>query len=326
MSEFTLTDFDRDIWESELEDFVPEQIFDAHVHLWNNRFATPATEVTTLRHEVGIEGIREFTGQVFPGRESHFLLLGTPLRGIDFAGYRQWLASEANRDPKSAAGILVTPDLSPEELDREVRVNRIRALKPYRIFADDPANCDITDYLPETIIEVADQHHLLIVLHLSKFAGAADGKNLAELSRLTARYPNVTWQLAHCARGFNPFTLEKSIHRLKYLDHVCYDNSAVNDLYSHLLLLRHEDRCRIMFGSDNIAAGAAHGKYVCWGRGWEYFPGVPGRTHCDCRATMVVYEQLRCLRQAAAILELSRNDLENIFYRNAQRLIMRGEK
>lgn len=326
MNEFMFSDFDRDIWERELADFVPEQIFDAHVHLWDNRFATPATEITPLRHEAGLDGIKEFTKQLFPGRESHFLLLGTPLREIDFAGYRQWIATEAARDPQSAAGVLVTPDLSPAVLDREICENHIRALKPYRVFADDPANCAITDYLPEAIIEVADHHHLVIVLHLSKFAGAADEKNLADLSRLTVRYPGVTWQLAHCARGFNPFTLEKSIHRLKYLDHICYDNSAVNDLYSHLLLLRHEDRRRIMFGSDNIAAGAAHGKYVSWGRGWEYFPGVPGRSHCDCRATMVVYEQLRCLRQAAVTLEMSQEDLKNIFYRNAQRLILQGEK
>lgn len=322
MNKFEVTDFDREIWESELESFVPQKIFDAHAHLWNDRFATAATVASALRYNVDLAELRKFSTQAFPGRETHFLLLGTPMNDIDFTGERRWLCEEAAKDPQSAAGVLVSPQLRPEILSGEIEKYHIRALKPYRLYAGDPANCDITDFLPEALIEVADHFKLVIVLHISKFNGAADDKNLADLTRFTKRYPGVTWQLAHCARGFNPFTLEKSIHRLKHLDHICYDNSAVNDLFSHVLLLKHEDRRRLMFGSDNIAAGAVHGKYVSWGRGWECFPGIPDRPHCDCRATMVVYEQLRCIRQAAMLLELSSDDLQDIFYRNAQHIII----
>jgi len=324
MNEFTVTDFDREIWDAELAGFVPEKIFDAHAHLWCDRFATAATALSEMRFEADLGVLNDFSAKVFPGREVHYLLLGTPIRNIDFAADRAWLCAEAAKDPRSVAGVLVTPELDPAELAAEAGRFRFRALKPYRLFAADPANCRITDFLPEPLIEVADHYRLTVVLHLARFAGAADEVNLADLAHFTSRYPGVTWQLAHGARGFNPFTLEKSIHRLKHLDHLTYDNSAVNDLFSHLLLLRHEDRSRIMFGSDNIVAGGAHGKYVSWGRGWEYFPGVPGRPHCDCRATLVVYEQLRCLRQAAMMLDLSRSEIENLFYNNAQHLL-RGE-
>ena len=75
-----------------------------------------------------------------------------------------------------------------------------------------------------------------------------------------------------------------------------------------------------MFGSDNIAAGGDHGKYITWGLGWEFFPGIT-RPHCDSRSTLVVYEQLRCQRQAAMMLELSDDELKDIFYRNAQHII-----
>ena len=34
-----INDFDREIWYEELEDFVPAKIFDAHSHLWHNRYA-----------------------------------------------------------------------------------------------------------------------------------------------------------------------------------------------------------------------------------------------------------------------------------------------
>lgn len=320
MNKFAISDFDREIWESELADFVPEKIFDAHTHLWNDRFASASTEASALRFNADLAVMREFSGQVFPGRETHFLLMGTPMKDIDFTGDRRWLCAEAAKDPQSAAGVLVTPQLQPGILADEVGRYHIKALKPYRIFAGDPANCGIVDYLPEALIEVADHYKLVVVLHLSKFAGAADEKNLADLTDFTTRYPGVTWQLAHCARGFNPFTLEKSIHRLKHLDHICYDTSAVCDTYSHFLLLKHEDRKRIMFGSDNIAAGGDHGKYITWGRAWEFFPGIT-RPHCDSRSTLVVYEQLRCQRQAAMMLELSDDDIQDLFYHNAQHII-----
>lgn len=321
MNEFSLSDFDKEIWESELSDFVPGKIFDAHAHLWNDSFATAATAVSALRFNADLTIMQEFAGQLFPGREIHFLLLGTPMKNIDFASDRRWLCAEAAKDPLSAVGVVVTPQLQPEILAGEVEKYHIMALKPYRVFAADPVDCDIIDFLPEALIEVANHFKMVIVLHLSKFDGPSDSKNLKDLEYLTVKYPDVVWQLAHCARGFNPFALEKSIHVLKHLDHLCYDTSTVCDTYSHFLLLKYEDRKRILFGSDNIAAGGDHGKYITWGRAWEFYPGMT-RPHCDSRSTMVVYEQLRCLRQAAMMLELSDDDIQDIFYRNAQHIIL----
>ena len=49
--------------------------------------------------------------------------------------------------------------------------------------------------------------------------------------------------------------MEDSIRFLCDLPNIWYDTSAVNDLYSHFLLMKHEDRKRVMFGSDNVVAG-----------------------------------------------------------------------
>jgi hypothetical protein len=92
-------------------------------------------------------------------------------------------------------------------------------------------------------------------------------------------------------------------------------------MYSHFLLMKHEDRSRVMFGSDNIAAGCARGKYVTWGRAWEYFPGDPRVTHCDPTPTLVCYEQLRQERQVADMLGLSKQEIEDHFSGNARRFI-----
>ena len=74
--------------------------------------------------------------------------------------------------------------------------------------------------------------------------------------------------------------LEQSIQRLKDMPNIWYDTSAVNDMYSHYLLMKHEDRKRVMFGSDNVEAGCVRGKYVTYGKAWQYFEGFPDLTHC----------------------------------------------
>ena len=76
--------------------------------------------------------------------------------------------------------------------------------------------------------------------------------------------------------------------------------------------MKHEDRRRVMFGSDNIVAGCARGKYITYGRAWEYYGGFPDLPHCDPTPTFVIYEQLRQERQVADMLELTLTRLKII--------------
>lgn len=323
MNEYDYTDFDRDIWERELADFVPAVIYDMHAHMWSEAHAGQADESSRgLRLPIDLDGHRAWAARLFPGREVHYLMLATPVGGMDVAGHNGWLADQMARDPLSGANLAVTPDMSPVELAQAVTAGGFVGLKPYRTFADDPAEAAIRDFLPEEQIEVADQLGLGITLHLSKRHGAADPANLRDLEELTGRYPRVRWILAHCARGFNAFMLEESIHVLKGLPNLWYDTSAVNDLYSHYLLMRHEDRSRICFGTDNVVAGCARGKYITYGRAWQHFAGDPDLPHCDPRATLVVYEQLRQQRQVADMLGLTTAEVEAHFGGNGARLLM----
>ncbi len=321
MQNYRVSDFDREIWAAELENFVPARVFDAHTHIWNERFATAATPESGLRLNCGPGELQRWSEMIFPGRETHFFLLATPLPAIRQPEYRDWCIEAGRRDPANAVAVIAAPEITPEALAEAARKGEIRGLKPYRCYAPDQDTCGIRDFLPESLIEVADAFGLVIVLHLSKRDGIADAGNIRDLEYFTRRYPRVTWQLAHCARAFHPFMLEKSIHRLKHLDHLCYDISAVCESHTLALLLKYEDRRRILYGSDNISDGADVGKYVAWGRGWDCFPGNPATAHCDGRATLVVYENLRALRQAAELFDLTAKEVEDIFYHNAQRII-----
>jgi len=316
MVEIDYRPLDRDIWEHELEDFVPKKIFYVHTHLWDERFCGNNTDGRSEnRVEVDRQYLRKVYEIIFPDREVDFLILGMPLKDMDTGEHNAWVANEVAGEENSYASMVVTPDMPPEYVERKVKKYNFFGLKPYRVFASDLTNAEIVDYLPETLIEVADQLGLVISLHLSKQTGPADPENLKALKEYTRRYPKVKWILAHCARAFNSFFLEKSIHVLKHLPNLWYDTSAVNDLYTHYLLLKHEDCKRIMFGSDNVSAGCMRGKYITYGRAWEPYKGNEYLEHCDATPTLVIYEQLRQQRQ------MSQAEMEDIFYGNASRLI-----
>ena len=315
-------DLDRDIWEKELDSFVPSLIYDMHNHIWNDAHKGQATDPPAgLRLEADYQDHLDWAARLYPGREMHYLILGNPVPGMDTEAHNDWLAAQMAADPKSEVNMMVTPDMTPEYVAEQAKKHDFFGLKPYRTFAPDPANGRIRDFLPESHIEVAHDLGLAITLHMAKKTGPADSENQQDLQRYTRDYPRAQWILAHCARAFNAFMMEEAIHVLVDLPNIWYDTSAVNDLYSHYLLMKHEDRKRVMFGSDNIVAGCARGKYITWGRAWYQFEGDPRAIHCDNTPTFVIYEQLRQERQVADMLGLTQGEIEDHFSGNAQRCI-----
>jgi glutamate-1-semialdehyde 2,1-aminomutase len=308
-----INDFDLEIWHEELEDFVPKKIFDAHVHLWDNKYSKEPTNWTNTN----FDSLDKFSKSIFPHREIYYQLLGTPVVNLDLDGFHQFMANEIAKSPVKIGSTIVTPQMTSTELDNAINKYHFTGLKPYRLFAQDPANCCIRDYFPESLIEVANAHHLCVTMHMSRFDGIADEKNLSDFQYLTKKYPNVRWILAHCARAFNPYTLEKNIFALRDMPNLYYDLSAVCDARSFYLLFKHENISRIMFGTDNVDAGGVHAKYITWGKGWQYFTGmdVP---HCRKEVTFVCYESLRAIKQAVDMASLTNSDVDKIFFTNAK--------
>jgi len=111
----------------------------------------------------------------------------------------------------------------------------------------------------------------------------------------------------------------------------CEPGVTVNDPLGFIIsLFKEAPKMRHFLTESAFAAASMMGfeagllisvSSITWGRGWEFYSGMT-RPHCDSRSTLVVYEQLRCQRQAAMMLELSDDELKDIFYRNAQHIIL----
>ncbi|MCY3665487.1 MAG: amidohydrolase family protein, partial [Gemmatimonadetes bacterium] len=224
MTTFTYQDFDRRLWERELEDFVPATVYDMHTHMWSEDHRGSLTGAPTgLREEIDYQDHLDWAAKLYPGRAFHMLVLGTPMPGMDAAGHNAWMAAQLAADPESAINMMVTPDMTPEYVAAQVDEYGFLGLKPYRTFAPDPVGARICDFLPESLIEVAHHKKLAITMHLAKPTGPADPDNQRDLARYTREYPNAQWILAHCARSFNSFMMEEAVHFLCDLPNIWYD-------------------------------------------------------------------------------------------------------
>jgi len=334
MTDVPMRDIDHEIWQKELDDFVPARFIDAHIHLGNTKFDTATTEEGRARSrgreergfgEVTMQFWQDWNAALFPGREVHGFCIPSPFVEMDMEGANQFVVDESRKDAGSIPFMLVRPGMDPHTMAEFIEKNDVAGLKPYRFYAasGDMVECGITDYLPEELIEVANEYGLIVILHMAKLRAAADPENLADLTRFNRQYPRVKWQLAHCARCFIPSFLEESIDQLAELENIWYDVSAVCESDVFDVLFSRGPRERILFGTDNLPAGVDRGKYVAFGYAWATLTETNHRfnlSHCNPSPTWVVYEELRALKRIATRYNFTQTDIENLFYGNACRL------
>jgi len=315
------SEHDRQIWEEELAAFVPERVFDAHIHLFN-REHLPA-DATNTWSDADLTTLKAWAERLYPGRETHFLVLGAPVPGIDVDAHNHWAVGQIQADPQSRLNRLVTPNCRVDDIRRDVEQAGVIGLKPYRLFSvtGDVSQCRLYEFLPHEQLELADELGLWVTMHLSRFHGCADAENLNDLEDYTTqRYPRIKWILAHCARSFTYWPIRQAVARLRELPNIWYDVSAVTDVRPLITLFSQERIGRIFYGSDGVDSTYFRGQYVALGRAWQgldverfelRFP------HCDGRPILAIYEQLLSMKHAAEIAGLSEDDVESIFWRNA---------
>lgn len=329
-----ITDLDRRIWEEELSDFVPHRIFDAHTHIfrWANNLDPDKNTSGFARlagspfEESGFALLDACDSALFPGREAHRISFPFPFQQCDIEASNHFIAGEVACDPASAALMLVHPSMTSEEVEATVRQYDFLGLKPYRFYAvtGDAVECRITDFLAEHQIVVADRLGLIIMLHVSKRQAIADPENINDMVDLTSRYPNVRWILAHCARSYSAWAIERAAKPLRDLPNVWYDTSSVCETDAFDALYSGVGIERVMYGSDDVPVGVWRGKYITWGNAWTYLSEDNQNvnlSHCDGRMTFVRYEQLRAMRRAALRYGASSTQIDDLFWGTADRLI-----
>ena len=334
-----LNDVDRRIWTEELDQFVPHRIFDVHTHYYRWELNTdpakqsgPFAAIGRDFPEAGRAQLDAWDALLLPGREVHRLSFGYPLwPACDFETSNRFTAEQASHDPGSGALMMVHPSMSRDYVEGQIRSFGFLGFKPYRFHATtgDPVECRITDFLPEQQIAIAHRHGLIIMLHIARRDAIADRANIDDLLRLTAKYPNAQWILAHCARSYSAWAIQRAAKSLRGLPNVWYDTSSVCESDAIEALLAGVGPERVMYGSDNLPVGVDRGKYITFGYAWAFLSEKNHSldlSHCNPQMTFVLYEQLRAMRRAALRLGLTGVQIEDLFCNTATRLVQSARR
>jgi glutamate-1-semialdehyde 2,1-aminomutase len=326
--DWIVTDQDRALFDRELESFVPPAIFDAHAH-WYRADHFPADAVPGLVSSgpavAGGNAFDRAMNELIPDRRVEGLFFPFPHLGLDVDAANEFLAAELRHRPGSRGQMVITPQHDPEFIRDAVRRQGFVGLKCYHVYSPRRPTFEslIEEYLPEPQVRMAHEEGLSITLHIVRSRALADPANQQTLRRYCERYPNMRMILAHAARGFNPHHTILGIDTLRGLDNVWFDTSAVTDSGAVEAIIRTLGHSRVLYGAD---FPVSHLRGRCVGLGDSFFWISPHNTdfnvpYAQLDLALVGHESLRMLKVAAMSLGLSDSQIEDVFHRNATRLL-----
>ena len=319
------------IWKKELEDFVPQRVLDFHVHVWP-RGVLPSGETFScggypIEH-YEIEELREDLLAVYPGRRAGAVCFGLPFPQYNQAENDRYLARACDQESFFPLRLL-DPAEDPDKVRRDVIEGRFAGVKPYPDYVRkaDVSQSEIHEMLPPSVMEIADDLGLIVMLHIPRKDRLADPLNQRQITELCRRWPRARIVLAHIGRAYYLKGVVGYLEPLRDLPNLYCDLAMLNhwEVLEHTFqVMPHE---RILYGTD-IPIALAPGKSVEINDQYTYITPVPWELAiCDTRRKIVftsfLYEELRAIKKAVQHLGLSRQFVENLFYHNGMKLLGR---
>lgn len=336
MFQLRTTAYDRQVYETELRNFLPDKMIDIHTHIWKNTFRPQgqpnggSTWIDMVADEQTAENLLESYREMFPRQ------IVTPLV---FGGCSHDVG-QCNAYVKESAQKYGFPTLfrteysmPPDYLEEEVEKNGFLGLKPYL------TNCPpyipvkeirIFDYLPYEHLEVANKNGWIVMLHIPRSLRLRDPVNVAQLMEIEKRYPNVRLIVAHVGRAYSKEDIGDAFEVLRHTRRMLFDFTANVCDDAIKACLEAVGPKRLLFGSDMPISSMRMYRVVENGIYYNVVPrglygdvsGDPHMRETDERdVTTMMYEELRALKRCAAELKLSDGDIEDILYQNAENLL-----
>ena len=129
--------------------------------------------------------------------------------------------------------------------------------------------------------------------------------------------------MAHVARSFTYRPIQRGIDTVKNLPNIWYDLSAVTDIRPFITLFKNENHKRFFYGTDGIESVSFHGSYTTFAHAHNQIETDKIESlkflHTTNRPVVCLYENLLAIKQAAIVCELNREQIEDIFWKNAVR-------
>jgi hypothetical protein len=325
------------IFRAELDEFLPEFIYDSHVHvaLPEHYGEVPAEAIkdswaAEAPRDLSLEQLSEVQSQFYPGRTVRSLAFTMPVPYAHIEAGNAYVAQGIASG--SVDGLLVTrPEWSQEKVLGLVRDGGFLGFKPYPGLVgsrSDDTVC-IDDYFPPAHQEIADEFGLIALIHLPRPERLRDPRNLAELHELVGNRPNIRVIVAHIGRAYTMSYAEPGLAALRDLP-TLYHDFAMN-LNADVIELALEEIGpeRLLYGTDLpicLMRGVREhegDQYINFSDG-DYTWNTPERRKpaaVEAGYTLYVYEELRAFRRAAQRAGLTAEQVAQVMGTNALRLV-----
>jgi glutamate-1-semialdehyde 2,1-aminomutase len=314
------------LFDRELRAFVPPQAFDAHAHWYDlglmDRRAYPDAAVVAMPDYLAVQ--RAWMGDLAPRRGLFFPM---PTAALPTRDANLVLTEQLQMTPDSRGLAIVRPEEDPSEIERLILEHDLRGFKVYHLFAErrdtQQAGCD--EYMSRWMWELAEQHGLILMLHLVRDRALADAGNLAYLQKHAREFPNARIVLAHAGRGFCGRHTVEGLPHLRGLANVYFDTSVICEPLALEAILEAFGPRRLLYGSD-FPLSQLRGKAITAGDGfhWVYEHDVPAEQRQAAGLTLVGLESLLAVRDACRRQHLRDADVERIFRGNVEQLLGLG--
>jgi predicted TIM-barrel fold metal-dependent hydrolase len=335
-------DADRAFWAEHFEGWLPRRMLDAHTHISHKRFQL-VQMTDTMRRQYWVNELLEPIDApaaercyqtVFPGREFSCVAFGHPSLDFDIDAANAYVQQEcAARGWHSLA--VICPQWPQEKVAALLDAPGVIGVKPYyslinadRETRDKHLEASIFEFLPHHILEVVNDRHAWVTLHVPKADRLGHPDNVREIREIRRRYPNIALVIAHLGRSYTePHALE-ALPQFADDPGLFFDSSAVLNPASHRVALQHLGPRRILYGSDNPVM-YMRGRRQYHGRSYVNRTNYPFHFNrereapeIEARYTLYMYEDIRAIKQACMDLGITaRADIEAIFHDNAAKVI-----
>ena len=336
MYEFIMNDYDKQVYETELKNFLPDSIIDCHAHIWKSDFLPygsangGALWIDRVADEMTFDDLMSTLNKLYPQKSVTPLVFGGVKHNIEQCN--QYVFEECK---KLGVPTLLRTDysMSPDELEAEVKKGGFLGIKPYI------TNCPsyipvpeirIFDFLPHEHLQVANKNGWVVMLHIPRAKRLIDPVNLAQLMEIEEKYPNLKLIVAHVGRAYSKEDLGDAFETLKNTKNMIFDFTANLSDDAISACIEAVGTKRLLFGSDlpisimrmyRITENGIYYNIVPRGMYGDVSDDPHLRETDETNVTLMIYEQLRAFKRVTNKLHLTDTQVEDIMYTNAKNLL-----
>jgi len=332
------------LWADELKNWVPDSIFDSHIHLGPAEAMGP---ISRARQKEPLTTFASFTWQqaeafyksLYSGKRIVGLIgFGLPFREVDLELANRYII-DLMRDNPLIKGFVLS---DPKDTKRTIRNfdNALRAavrfsgVKPYYdLLGKSNYHTTMPEFIPRSLLEFMNREKLIMMLHTSGM-GMSVAENQEFIKMIAGDFPEIKIVLAHMGRYL------KVEQFFEFFDSDVLDcpsvflgMSSVTSVEVYQKVLSRRDLwSRLLFGSDlpyGLITGVEYfsketGSIFITRQQYSWSDPAIQKRFSELRKglTYNTYHAIKALKDAAEALKLSASQLDGlkrqIFFENAQ--------